>query len=530
MAAGKKKPDTSGTGHSLRDDAEEQLARSPKPSPASPDQTPEALIHELRVHQIELEIQAEELRKSKLALEESRDKYLDLYDFAPVGYLTLNDKALITGANLTGSKLLGLERSRLVNAPFSKFVAEKDTDEWHLFFINLLNQKEKRTCTLMLKRGDESLFPAQLEAILIPHSDGLNTVRIAIIDITERRRTEEALRESEEKYRALFAAESDGIFVVDKETGIIIDCNDAITLMYGYRKDEVIGQPNTGMSAEPDATRAATQECKGHIPVRYHKRKDGSIFPVEITANVVSVKEHDVIVAAVRDITERKMAEEALTLTSKKLALLSGITRHDINNQLTILLGYHAMLEKKQPDLIHNNYFCTIKTAAQRISSMIKFTKEYEKIGLKAPVWQDCCTLVDTAAKQAPLGNVVVKNDLPSGAEVFADPLVVKVCYNLMDNAARYGGKITTIRFSVEEHEGDHAVVCEDDGDGVVAEEKEKIFERGFGKNTGLGLALSREILSITGITIRENGEPGKGARFEMTVPKGAWRNKGADT
>ncbi|MEI6841393.1 MAG: sensor histidine kinase, partial [Methanomicrobiales archaeon] len=107
---------------------------------------------------------------------------------------------------------------------------------------------------------------------------------------------------------------------------------------------------------------------------------------------------------------------------------------------------------------------------------------------------------------------------------VFADPLVIKVFYNLMDNAARYGGKITTIRFSVDELDGDHIVVCEDDGDGIVAAEKEKIFERDFGKNTGLGLALSREILSITGITITETGEPGKGARFEINVPENMYR------
>ena len=96
-----------------------------------------------------------------------------------------------------------------------------------------------------------------------------------------------------------------------------------------------------------------------------------------------------------------------------------------------------------------------------------------------------------------------------------------------MDNAVRYGDTITTIRFSVEKRSGDQIIVCEDDGVGVLAEEKEKIFERGFGKNTGLGLALSQEILEITGISIAENGEPGKGARFEMTVPKGAWRMKG---
>ncbi|MCX6689132.1 MAG: HAMP domain-containing sensor histidine kinase, partial [Methanoregula sp.] len=206
------------------------------------------------------------------------------------------------------------------------------------------------------------------------------------------------------------------------------------------------------------------------------------------------------------------------------LNLLSSITRHDINNQLTVQMGYLELLEDTQLDPSHNEYFQKVSTAAKRIAAMIQFTKEYEEIGVHAPTWQDCRTLVDTAAKQAPLRKVEVKNDLPAGAEVFADPLVVKVCYNLMDNAVRYGGKITTIRFSVLESGDDYLIVCEDDGDGVVAAEKEKIFERGFGKNTGLGLALSREILLITGIKITETGEPGKGARFEMTVPKGAWR------
>jgi len=195
-----------------------------------------------------------------------------------------------------------------------------------------------------------------------------------------------------------------------------------------------------------------------------------------------------------------------------------------------VLRGYLALLEQKQPDPTPNEYFLKVNTATKRISAMIQFTKEYESIGVNAPVWQNCHGLVDTAAKEAPLGKVMVKNDLPTSAEVFADPLVVKVFYNLMDNAARYGGKITTIRFFVQESDDVHLIVCEDDGDGVAADEKEKIFERGFGKNTGLGLALSREILSITGITIKETGEPGKGARFEITVPKGVWRmNPGSD-
>jgi len=190
-------------------------------------------------------------------------------------------------------------------------------------------------------------------------------------------------------------------------------------------------------------------------------------------------------------------------------------------------MGYLEILEDTPLAPSQNDYFKKVSTAAKRISAMIQFTKEYESIGVTAPAWQDTHTLVDTTAKQAPLGKVMVKNDLPAGTEVFVDPLIAKVFYNLMDNAVRYGGKITTIQFSSLESGDDQVIVCEDDGDGVIAAEKEKIFERGFGKNTGLGLALSREILPITGITIKETGEPGKGARFEMVVPKGMWRMTG---
>jgi len=240
-----------------------------------------------------------------------------------------------------------------------------------------------------------------------------------------------------------------------------------------------------------------------------------------------------VLLWTVTDTAERQLtgafnqlgeSEKAFRQANKKLNLISSITRNDINNLLTALMAYISMLEMEQSNPTLTEYCRKAAIAAERIASMIQFMKGYEEIGVTAPVWQDTRTLVDTASKQAPLGKIMVKNDLPTGAELFADPLVVKVFYNLMDNAVRYGGKITTIRFSVEERDGDPVVVCEDDGDGVVDEEKEKIFERGFGKNTGLGLALSREILSITGITIRETGEPGKGARFEMTVPKGMFR------
>jgi PAS domain S-box-containing protein len=222
-----------------------------------------------------------------------------------------------------------------------------------------------------------------------------------------------------------------------------------------------------------------------------------------------------------------KRAEKALYQANRKLNLLSGITRHDIRNQLMIMQGFLAYISKEISDPGITNRLDWIITASNRISSTISFTKEYEQIGVHEPVWQDCRTLAETAAKEAPLGEVRMVNDLPAGIEIFADPLVIRAFYNLLDNAARHGETITTVRFCLEHRNGDRVIICEDDGIGVPADDKSRIFDHGFGKNTGMGLFLTREILSITDITITETGEPGKGARFEITVPEGMYRTGG---
>ena len=357
-------------------------------------------------------------------------------------------------------------------------------------------------------------------------------------DITERKRAEEKLLVNEQKFRDIFENSVVGLFQT-APGGRMINVNEAFAHMYGFSDAAEMLAADLDVGSPPYANPEDRQEVlhilaeKGKVESYEapHLKRDGTRFWVSITARTIRNTEGNVLLyeGTIIDITERKVAEEAIRQANTKLTLLSSITRHDISNQLTVLRGYLALLEQRQPDPTLNEYFLKVNTATKRISAMVKFTKEYEEIGVKAPTWQDCHTLVDTAAKQAPLGKVMVKNDLPTGAEVFADPLVVKVFYNLMDNAARYGGKITSIRFSSLESGDDHLIVCEDDGNGVPADEKEKIFERGFGKNTGLGLALSLEILSITGITITETGDPGKGARFEIAVPKGSYRMKKED-
>ncbi len=376
-----------------------------------------------------------------------------------------------------------------------------------------------------------------------PLYDGAGNVTGAIEsirDITERRQAEVALNTSRMQLEEAMDLAHLANWEFDVATGIFT-FNDRFYALYGTTAEieggnQMKAEDYARKFVHPDDRSVVVVEINkaiqatdpGYVSQTEHRivRRNGEVRHIIVRYGIIKDKNGKTIKThgANQDITERKQAENALELSNRKLGILSGITRHDILNQLTVLMGYLGILKKKQPDPTFDEYFKKISTAAERISSMIRFTREYEAIGAQAPVWQDCRTLVDAAAREVSLGKVVIKNNLPPGAEVFADSLIVKVFYNLTDNAVRHGEKVTTVRFSVEEHIGEHILVCEDDGVGIPAEEKEKIFNRGFGKNSGMGLFLSREILSITGISITETGEPGRGARFEICVPGGMWR------
>jgi len=253
---------------------------------------------------------------------------------------------------------------------------------------------------------------------------------------------------------------------------------------------------------------------------------NGSRIWVRTMAQPVSEDGHIVkVVGNIMDITERRLAVEAFRSANKKLNLLSGITRHDIRNQLTVLSGYLELSKRSLADpAAMATFVAREEKAASAIARQISFTKDYEDLGVKSAVWQDVSALVRSAVAALQMQNIGVDIRC-SGLEVFADPLLEKVFYNLIDNSLHYGGeKITAIHITAEEQGGDLRIICEDDGDGISAEDKMQLFRKGFGKHTGLGLFLSREILSITGITITESGEPGEGARFEIKVPNGAWR------
>ncbi len=224
---------------------------------------------------------------------------------------------------------------------------------------------------------------------------------------------------------------------------------------------------------------------------------------------------------------ERRKVEDALEKANKKLQLMASITRHDLLNQLMALHEYIelALLTKNAEPEKAWNHIITADGIVNQTVNTVRFTGDYQKVGIKSAVWQSVRTLIDNSLKHTSLGSVKLDNAIPAEIELYADPLIEKVFSNLVENAVRYGGtSMTTIRFSYGCKNDTCTIICEDDGNGVSDDEKEKIFTYGFGKNTGLGLFLSREILNITGIAIKETGAHYKGARFEITCPRATIR------
>jgi PAS domain S-box-containing protein len=230
------------------------------------------------------------------------------------------------------------------------------------------------------------------------------------------------------------------------------------------------------------------------------------------------------IYSAARDITERRRAEEAQILANKKLNLLSDITRHDIRNQLTVFSGYLTLLRQQDPKPPASTYIQKLLDTTKTIAAQVEFTKLYQNLGIAAPDWQDVSNIFFRVCTQIDLQKVRIDLEVKN-LEIYADPLLERTFYNLVDNAIRYGEQVTAISVSALETDEGLTLTIRDDGVGISPGDKDKVFNRGFGKNTGLGLFLAREILSITGITIQETGEYLHGARFDLSVPKGMYRS-----
>ncbi|MCX6698630.1 MAG: PAS domain S-box protein [Methanomicrobiales archaeon] len=372
---------------------------------------------------------------------------------------------------------------------------------------------------------------------LVPHYDGglVTGFFASILDITERTRAEEALRQSEEKFRGIFDTINDGIHIhetgPDGMPGQFIEVNEVACRMLGFSREELLehgpldfvtgyhNRPVNGIIEELASTGHSFFETE-------HRRKDGSIVPVEINSHVVSLQGKRMTVAVVRDITERKRAENTLKRVNQKLNFLSQLTRQDLTSQIFVLNSYLELAKKQaagQGQILES--IQKGKRAAESIYAITEITKNYQDMGAKPPKWQNVKMAMLFGLSHIPLGEIQHSIET-EGLEIFADSLLEKAFQRLCESSFTHGVRVTRTRLWKKMTAGELTIFFEDDGIGIPPEKKEQIFLRSEGVTRASrgSLIFVREILDITGITITETGEPGRGARFEMTVPKGAWR------
>jgi PAS domain S-box-containing protein len=314
---------------------------------------------------------------------------------------------------------------------------------------------------------------------------------------------------------------ADAMVVIDNDDRLI-DLNRSAGPLLTLHPERALGAP-AAESLRCGADVAAllrSGSLRGQIVVGQGAERrtyDASVQPIVVRG------ETSARMVLMRDITERERAEEALHAANERLGILSSMTRHDLLNRLAVIDGYLALALKEKDPVKARAFMEKTERSSEAARSLLEFTADYERVGIKAPAWLRVDEVFAHAAAQFSLDTISLSVHV-EGLSVYADAMLEKVFYNLIDNTLRHGGQVSGISLGFEAHRDRLSLIYRDDGIGIPGREKPLIFLRGFGANTGLGLFLAREVLAITGIDIVENGELGKGARFEMLVPGGGFR------
>jgi len=283
------------------------------------------LLHELQVHQVELEMQNEELQQARDEMEAGLEKYSDLYDFAPVGYLTLSREGVIREANLAGAGLLGQVRSVLARQNFRAFVSPADRPGFDVFLQQVFAHTARGECEIKLLLAGRHPVDVRLRANL---SATGQSCQLAVTDITAQKLAANKVRVSEIRFRRLFETSHDGILLLDPGTRKITDANPFMTKLLGYPHGQLVGKElfEIGLLKDEAASQAMFQKLTRKHEVRYEdlplESRGGRHQEVEVVANLYEEKGHAVIQCNIRDITARKQAEKALRLSEERYRTL----------------------------------------------------------------------------------------------------------------------------------------------------------------------------------------------------------------
>ena len=310
----------------LREQAELHLAAMP--AAVADNLPPEQLLHEFRVHQIELEMQNEALRQAQVDLEASRDRYVDLYEFAPVGYLTLSHDGLISEINLTGATLLGVERKQLINRRFEPYVSPPDRDRWQQLHVATLATDVVQACELTLQRPDGVAFQGRLDCLRLAHGDSAPVLRLALADISELARMKTALDASEERYRLIFTHSNEAIFFGHPD-GSIEAANPAACALFGHSERDILRIGRNGLLDTGDPRLAAALEERRRTGTFQGElrclHRDGSRFPALVSSTQFRDSQgRESTSILIRDISDQVRREAQIKHLNRVLRTISA--------------------------------------------------------------------------------------------------------------------------------------------------------------------------------------------------------------
>jgi PAS domain S-box-containing protein len=582
------------TARQLRQRAVEQAQERHTPIPADLStlsaEAARTLLHDLRVHRIELELQNEELRTSQEALEVARARYFDLYDLAPVGYLTIGESGLVLEANLTAAGLLDLPRSAIVKQPWSRFILPADQDIYFKHRRQLLATGEPHGCELRLIKSNGEPFWVALEARLAEGEGRTRVCRTVLSDISKRKRVEETLRTSEARHRTLFQDSPDALLTLAAPNWTFSSCNGASVALFGARDEQDLlarsfahysreRQPDNCSSQEKMAGLLARALAEGAVSFEWNFQRGAS---EEFAATVVVARMDaggaPFLQATVRDETKARKQRAASAQTERlaSMGLLAASMGHEINNPLAYVLSNVEDLAQLLPKFA---------AVAERCRSGLRKAvgeESYQQI-----VGDDCALLeseaLDAATERAhdaldgarritriakalsSFGRVeaselckvnlqqaiesavaMISNELRFRATLTLDfkhaPLVwasegklSQVFLNLLINASHSLAESETRAITVRtwSEEGRACAAVEDTGAGIEPQNLARIFEPFFstkpiGAGSGLGLSICRNIISEFGGEIQVESALGKGTRVVVSLP--AWSESAASS
>jgi PAS domain S-box-containing protein len=471
--------------------------------------------------------------RAENALDESRERYrlmlMNAKDGIMINEFTAKGPGKFIEVNDTACRILGMTRDELEGLS----LVDLDTEETHQRAPGFVAELEKNRHAVFQipyrpKTGTEKTLDI---SVSIFELEGRPTMFSIVRDITGQVAMEQALRTSEERFRALVETSPDMVWEIDPE-GKFRYISPQIEKIMGYVPEEVVGRTTLNLVAE-EGRAFAIRELEKHnrfgqvngpleVPARH---RDGHDMVIEIRSSRVTDRNGNLtgFRGVARDITDQRKAEDALERANRQLTLLGSSTRHDALNKITGILGYLRIVSMKCTDPEAKDFLLKAEASVVSLRSLVEFTRIYQDLGSQEPLWKD----LDAVMPRPQVPKTIAFSSEVSGIRVYADAMLEKVFANLLDNSVRHGEHVNEIRVSSRMDGTTLVVVWEDNGIGIVASDKEKIFGRGYGKNTGMGLFLIREILALTGISIRETGVPGSGARFEILVPEGKYRLAG---